>query len=399
LQILCLVIEHFPAAVELRENPELSGRVIVIGGLPHERKSVFDCSQEASQLGIEPGRSLREAHHLCPDAVFLPLDQTKYSHAFEEVLHILERFSPTVDPKSLGTAFLEISGLEGLFGSCDDLAMRIYFEVYSRTGFSPKIGIAASKFVAAMAATLASPGRPVIVDRGEERGFLEGLPIDLLPLSEETKRRLDLLGLRTMGQVASFPKDALVAQFGQEGLLAYQLTSGIDERPLVSRSKLAILEEELSCEAPVADLDGLIAGIGDLLDRLIPSLKRRNQACGQVKLRIDFDDGGSSLGIVTLKAATDSKGEILGCLRRRLERARLPRAITGISLGFMGLSDEEAIQGFFALRGTSDHGERVRHLVGNLKLRFGNNPLKRVVPLDPKSRIPERRASLIDFEP
>jgi len=58
MQILCLVIEHFPVAVELRENPELSGRVIVIGGLAHERKPVFDCSQEASGFGIESGLPL-----------------------------------------------------------------------------------------------------------------------------------------------------------------------------------------------------------------------------------------------------------------------------------------------------------------------------------------------------
>jgi len=315
------------------------------------------------------------------------------------VLYVLERFSPAVESGSLGAAFLDIFGLEGLFGSCEEFAMRIYFEVCSRTGFSPKIGIAASKFVAAMAANLASSGNPLIMDTGKEREFLAPLSVNLLPLSEETKRRLDLLGLRTMGRVASFPRDALVAQFGQEGLLAYQLASGIDERPLVPRAKPTILEEELSCEAPVADLDGLIAGIGDLLDRLIPGLKRRNQACRQVKLHINFDDGGSSLEIVTLKAATDSKGEILGCLRRRLERARFPSAITGISLGLMGLGSNEAMQGSFVLRGTTDHGERVRRLVGNLKLRFGNSPLKRVVPLDPKSRIPERRARLIDFEP
>jgi len=399
LQILCLFIEHFPAATELRERPELAGQMIIVAGFAHERKPVFDCSQEASQVGIQPGMSLREACHLCPDAIFLPLDETKYFQAFDGVLDVLERFSPAVESDSLGTAFLDIFGLEDLFGSCDELAMRIYFEVYSRTGFSPKIGIAASKFVAAMAANMASLGRPVIVDRGKERGFLEGLPVDLLPLSEETKRRLDLLGVRTMGQIASFPKDALVAQFGHEGLLAHQLASGIDERPLVPRVKPTMLEEELSCEAPVADLDGLIAGIGDLLDRLIPRLKGRNQACKQVKLRIDFDDGSSSLGIITLKAATDSKGEILGCLRRRLESARFPSAITGISLGLMGLGSNEAMQSSFVLRVTRDHGERVRHVVGNLKLRFGNSPLKRVVPLDPKSRIPERRASLIDFEP
>lgn len=399
MQILCLFIEHFPAAVEVKERPELAGQVIIIGGLAQERKPVFDYSPEASGFGIESGLLLREAYHLCPNAIFLPLDEIKYIQAFDRVLDVLEHFSPGVESNSLGTAFLDISGMEALFGTCEELAMQVYFKVRSRTGFSAEIGIAASKFVAAMAANLASAGNPLIVDTGKEREFLAPLPVNLLPLSEETKRRLDLLGVRTIGQVASFPKDAMIVQFGWEGLLAHERASGIDERPLVARAKPTILEEELSYEARVADLDTLIAGIGDLLDRLIPRLKGRNQLCRQIRLRFDFDDEGSSLGIITLKAATDSKGEILGFLRRRLERAPFPRAITGISLGLMGLGSNEAMQGSFVLRGTRDHGDRVRHLVGNLKLRFGNNPLKRVVPLDPKSRIPERRTKFVDFEP
>jgi hypothetical protein len=90
---------------------------------------------------------------------------------------------------------------------------------------------------------------------------------------------------------------------------------------------------------------------------------------------------------------------MLGYLRRHLQGARFPGAITGISLELTGLGNNEATQSSFILRGTRDHGERVRHLVGHLKLRLGNNPLKRMIPLDPKSRIPERRAKLIDFEP
>ena len=399
LQVLCLLIEHLATAVEQKDNPELASRVVVIGGSAHERKPVFDCSREAGGFGIKPGLSLREAAHLCPDAVFLPMDEAKYTCAFDRVLDVLEHFSPVVESECLGTAFLDISGCEGLFGSYEELAGRLCWQVSCDSGLFASIGIATSKLVAGIAASRALPGAPLIVERGREREFLQPLPVDLLPLSEETKRRLGLLALRTMGQVAALPRDALVAQFGPEGLLAHEWAGGVDERPLTPRAKPAVLEEERCCDTPVDTLDGLVARVGDLLDRLVPRLKERNQVCRQVRLRLDFDDGGSSLAVFTLKAAADSKGEMLGYLKRRLDGTYLPSAVTGIGLGLTGLGPGESVQGSLAFHGDGEHRQRARQLVGNLRLRWGTNPLKVVAPLDPASRIPERRARLIDFEP
>ena len=199
--------------------------------------------------------------------------------------------------------------------------------------------------------------------------------------------------------IRTAPRDALVAQFGPEGLLAHEWASGVDERPLVPRAKPAVLEEERCCETAVDTLDGLVALVSDLLDRLVPRLKGRNQVCRQVRLRLDFDDGGSSLAVFTLKAAGDSKGEMLGYLKRRLDGTCLPSAVTGIGLGLAGLGPSESVQGSLALHRGGEHRERARQLVRNLRLRWGSNPLKVVAPLDPVSRIPERRARLVDFEP
>ena len=397
--VLCLFSEHFPTAVEQRDAPELAGRVVVIGGLAHERKPVFDCSREAEGFGIRPGLSLREAAHLCADAVFLPLDEAKYVRAFDRVLDTLEGFSPVVEAEGLGTAFLDIAGCEGLFGSYEKLAGRVAVEVSSLLGCLPRIGIGAGKLVAGMAARRASPGVPLIVEEGKEREFLQPLPVDLLPLSGEMRRRLDLLALRSIGQLAALPRDALVAQFGFEGLPAHLWANGVDERPLVPRAKPALLEEEVCCETPVATLDGLVALLDSLLDRLTPRLKERHQVCRQVRLRLDFDDESSSLAVFTLKAATDSRDEMLGYLRRRFDGTPLPRPVTGIGLGLTGLGAGEPAQRSFALHGGGERGERVRQLVESLKLRLGANPLKVVVPLDPHSRLPEKRAGLVDFEP
>ena len=280
MKVICALIEHFAAAVEIRDNRGLSSQPVVIGGFPHERKPVFDCSIAAARFGIVPGLSLREAYHLCPNAIFLPSGRAKYTEAFDNVLAVLYHFSPTVEPSDLGKAFLDASGLEYLFGAEEELVRRVASEVCRQTSLLSKVGLASNKFVADVAATCASAEEPLVVSKGEEREFLAPLPVRLLPLSDETKKRLDLLGLHTLGQIASLPLDALVSQFGQEGLLAHQLARGMDESRLMPRPRPMIVEDEFAPHNPLVTAETLLGAIGLLLDRLILKLRARNQVCG-----------------------------------------------------------------------------------------------------------------------
>ena len=391
MKVVCVRIEHFAAAAEIRERPELKSHPIVIGGFPSDRKPVFECSVEAVEAGIVPGIPLRQAHQLCPDAIFIPLDEDEYVRAFDNVLDVLEQFSPTVEADGLGRAFLDGSGLEGLFASDETLARRISSDVSQQICIEPRIGIASNKFSAAVAATLASANKPHIVTKGKERKFLASLPANLLPISEDTKRRLDLLGLRIMSQIALLPLDALANQFGDEGILAHQLANGIDERPLVPRTKPAILEQEVSCENPLESIDTILAAIDRLLDKMIPTLKNRNQVCGQIRLCLHLDGISPWHDSLNLKEPTDSKREIVSIIKHRLEVARFSAGVTDIRLGLMQLGGEMAKQNSLLTRERVRQDAQLRHAAKQLQARLGKNPLKKVVQVDPGSRIPALR--------
>lgn len=399
MKVICVFVEHFPAAIEVRENQELLYHPIVIGGFPSDRKPVFECSIEAVESGIAPGIPLRQAHQLCPDAIFIPLDEEKYIRAFDDVLDILERFSPTVEADGLGRAFLDGSGLEGLFGSDVNLARRISSDVLQHTLLEPRIGIASNKFTAAVATTLAIARRPCIVRKGQERELLASLPARLLPISEDTRRRMDLLGLRTMGQIASLPLDALASQFGDEGILAHQLANGKDQHPLVPRVKTAVLEQELSCENPLESVDTILAAIDRLLDKLIPALRNRNQVCSQIRLCLHFEGTSPWYDTMNLKEPTDSKLEIVSIIKHRLEAARFSAGVTDIQLGLTQLGGEMAKQKSLLTQERVRQDAQLRRAAKQLQARLGKNPLKKVVQVDPGSRIPERRSGLIDFNP
>jgi len=395
MTILCLIIPHLPVQWESKRHPELVQAALVIGGFPHERKAVVDCSEKAIASGIYVGMALRQASHRCPDAIFLPVDEAGYIRAFDEVLDVLDQFSPVVEADGLGRAFLDISGTEHLFGPAENLARQVSNAIVHKTGLQSQIGIASNKFVASIAASLAST-RSLILTSSQEQSFLEPLPIDLLPIAPEAITWLRRLGLRTMGQVADLPINALDSQLGQDGLMAHRMAKGIDKRTVKPRPRPDVLEQSLSFDHPLADMDALIAAIGSLLEKLLPVLKSRYQVCHEIRLHFCSDDGEEWQDTVVLKTPLDLEQEMLGILKRHLETASLPGGLTEIKLALARLGRELGQQSPLSTGVRGHQQEALQRLESNLEHKFGHSPLKRVVELDPDSRIPERRVALMD---
>ncbi|MDO8673554.1 MAG: hypothetical protein Q7O66_19270, partial [Dehalococcoidia bacterium] len=235
MKIACVYIDHFAAAVEEREDNALAGRPIVIGGLPHERKPVYDFSLLAAGWGVKQGMPLRQAHELCPLAFFLPLNEDRYQKAFSDVLDVLEVFSPYVEDESPGLVYLEVSGMEGLHGDDKTLAQKIARSVEACSAIAPRIGLAGNKFAARVGALYASPGEPVLIAPGGEKEFLAPLPVSILPCSEKMNLRLHRFGVNTAGHFASLPANEVIFQFEEEGRLAHRLANGVDDRLVVPR--------------------------------------------------------------------------------------------------------------------------------------------------------------------
>ena len=395
MPILCLIIPHLPVQWESKRHPELAQAALVIGGFPHERKTVFDCSEKATASGIYLGMTLRQASHRCPDAIFLPVDEDGYNRAFDEVLDTLDHFSPVVEADSPGRAFLDISGTEHLFGPAKNLASQASNEIIHKTGLQSQIGIASNKFVASIAASLAST-RSLILTSGQERSFLQPLSIEFLPIAPEAITWLKRLGLRTMGQVADLPINALDSQLGQDGLMAHRLAKGIDKRMVKPRPRPDVLEQSLSFDHPLGNMDALLAAISSLLEKLVPVLRSRYQVCHEIRLRFCFDNGRAWQDTVVLKTPLDSEQEMLGILKRHLETASLPEGLAEIQLVLASLGREFSQQSPLPTGTRGHQQEALQHMERDLEHKFGHSPLKRVLELDPNSRIPERRVALMD---
>jgi DNA polymerase-4 len=396
MRILCLFIPHFPLQVEERDSSTLKGKLVIIGGLPHERKAVYDASLQALERRVKIGMSLRHAYSLCPEAHFLSTDEKKYEQAFEEVLAALDSFSPLVESQDLGTAFLDASGLGNYYTGEENLAKQLLSEICSTCRLSASVGIAGSKFPAKVAATITRPGEFTLVPSDDGKGFLASLPLDVLPCSEKTRRQLRLLGMKTVGEVANLGSQAMMAQFGEEGLLIQQLACGVDESPLVPRKRPARICRAVNFDPPVDTLDGLLSIIGEALDSLSHRLKERWQLCGRMELSFRLDNGNSKKEVLNLRVPTRSKKTLLSLLRLRLEQARFESPVSEVRITLSKLCKDG--KQLSLPTETVRRRQQIAPVAREIKSRLGKNMIKRPIVLDQEALLPEQGFILRDIE-
>jgi nucleotidyltransferase/DNA polymerase involved in DNA repair len=229
----------------------------------------------------------------CPEACLLDADVARCREAFEELLQVLERFGESVEPHGWGAAYVDLGDMARDRGKAVSLCSESGRAARTSLGsaLQPALGWDNSKFTAQAAARRTRPGRLLAVDAAREQAFLGPLPVALLPLPQETVQRLHFLGLRTIGQYAALPAAAVWQQFGRVGKRAHRYARGEDDRPVVSRHKARTLAAEHTFEAPAVTRDRLLAALRHAVDPLLEALQEKQQACGRVRLTVQFDDG------------------------------------------------------------------------------------------------------------
>jgi DNA polymerase-4 len=231
--ILHVDLDAFFAAVEQRDRPELRGKPVIVGGDPAGRGVVSAASYEARKFGVHSAMSLREAVRRCPDGVFLPVDGRRYQQASRDVMAILRRFTPAVEPISIDEAFLDVTGSRQLFGDGRAIAEAVKTAIRDDVGLTASVGVARTKLVAKIASDLRKPDGLVIVEPGDEATFLAPLPISRLwGVGEKTAVALADYGVRTIGDLAAISPDVLVRRFGKHGGSLASRARGVDDDPV-----------------------------------------------------------------------------------------------------------------------------------------------------------------------
>ena len=400
MRVACFFFPHFIVQIEVRDNDSLTGKPIIIGGLPYERKVVYDASKEALACGVRPGMLLREAYALCPQGVFLPLDEEKYNNTFTAILTVLANYSPVVEAGTTGSAFIDLSY------ECPDYIGELQFVEEVRQiieklfQLHPLTSIAPNKFVAWAGSQIAEPGEIIVIAEREAKDFLKDLPISFLPASSRTLERLKLLGIYRMGQLASLSLAAVSLEFGGEGKRLWELSNGIDGAKLIPWCKAPTLKEQIYFEPAAETASQVLASGDELLTKLSQQLKERWQCCLRLTISMHFSNGHIAQRTFHFKEATSSQEVMLRYLKQYLEKAKFAAPVSEMRLTLTDFCPESGKQvpipsGF--LDEPLKHRERLASAISWLRRRYGKGVVGRVLA-KPNSMLPEDSFSFTEFD-
>ncbi len=395
MTVACIMIPHFSLRMTLLDRPDLDGLPLVLTSPPNARTCVVDCSPEAAKRGVRPGMLLREVTALSPEAVFIEPNPVREGIAFERILSSLETFSPNIEPDGTDRCYVDLRGLQRHDASLEAAAERLL--MLAPSILRPRVGIAPGKFTASIAARKAAAGSFFLVDETDVRAFLRDIPVSWLPLEFDVIKRMERLGLHTLGALTGLPASAMQARFGPQGKHVWNLANGIDDPVVRPRERQETITESLTLPAPSASREMLLIGVNQLVQRAFNRPELRHRHVRQAKLQVMIEDHRSWEREMTFREPAGCE-RVIEILLHRLQGIELPGPAERLILTLIGLVSETSRQELLpGLR--SRRTPNIASAARQLKRRYGDSPLYHIVEVEPWSRIPERRHALISYDP
>lgn len=261
-------MDQFYAAVEERDHPEYRGQPVVVGADPRDGKGrgvVSTCNYRAREFGIRSGMPISRAWKLCPDAVFVRPNFRLYVKTSRRIMNILRKYGDKIERWGLDEAFLDVSSKVKNFEEAAGHAKTIKQEVRKKEKLTCSIGVGPNKLVAKIASDFEKPDGLTVVRAINVEKFLAPLPVrKLLWVGKKTERRLNEMGIRTIGDLATFDVSALIARFGTMGAQYHLFARGIDTSEVAERGEIKSIGREITFETDTDDRELVLKRLDEL---------------------------------------------------------------------------------------------------------------------------------------
>jgi DNA polymerase-4 len=377
--ILHADVDSFFASVEQRDDPRLRGRPVIVGSWV-----VLAASYEAKAFGIRTAMSGSQARRLCPQAIVVEPRFAAYTEASRAMYRVFDDTTPLVEGLSIDEAFLDVRGMERVFGAPREMAVKLRRDVLSRVGLPITVGVARTKFLAKVASGVAKPNGLLVVPPDGELAFLHPLPVERLwGVGPVTSRKLHAQGISTVGQVASLSEQALVLLLGPgSGRHLHALAHNRDPRRVeIGRRRRSIGSQRALGRSPKSP-EAIDAALVSLVDRVTRRMRAARRVGRTVVLRLRFADFTRATRSHTLPRATAGTGTILAAARGLLATA-MPlierQGLTLVGIAVTNLDDERAVQ--LVLPFERDVEGALDTALDEVRARFGTGAVTRAVLL------------------
>lgn len=346
LSILHVDMDAFYASIEIRDNPSLEGLPVCVGGPEKSRGVIAAASYEARRFGVHSAMATATARRLCPELVLLPPDFDKYTAVSSAIMGIFRSYTPVVEPLSLDEAFLDVAGSERLFGDAVEIGRRIKDDILRETRLVASVGVAPTKFLAKLASDLDKPDGFRVIQRGEVREVIDPLPVSkIFGVGPRTAKRLEALGVRTVGQLAKLPKRDVAKRFGASGVWIHDLAHGVDPRRVTARRDEKSHGIERTFAEDIADRAELQNLLFTFSEEVAFYLRNKGLRGKTITLKARFSDFKTVTRTKTLDFPTNIGARIYATARELLGRVE-PRPLRLLGVQVSKLEDvRQPIQG------------------------------------------------------
>lgn len=342
--ILHVDMDAFFAAVEQREHPEWRGKPVIVGSGPHERGVVSTASYEARKFGVHSAMPSREAYRLCPHGIFTPGNHRLYSEVSAQIFDIFYRFTPFVEGLSCDEAFLDVYGSFKLFGSAFEIGEKIRKAIREELHLTASVGVATNKFLAKLASDMNKPDGITLVpsEPREIQRFLAPLSVrSIYGVGGTLAKHLNLLGIRTIGDLQNIPLKALVGLLGENTAEhLHMLAFGYDERE-VSTDRV---EKSISREYTFSEDEENLAEVRSVLLELASDVGAQLRASKKyaitIKLKLRWSDFKTITRQRTLPFSICDDFSIRDAAIDLLSQQKIDAPIRLIGIGVSGFSNE-----------------------------------------------------------
>jgi DNA polymerase IV len=264
-KIVHIDMDAFYASVEQRDDPQLRGKPVVVAWRG-ARSVVCAASYEARRFGVRSAMPAVRAERLCPDAIFIPPDFTRYRAVSQSTREIFNRHTDLIEPLSLDEAYLDVTENKSGLPTATRVARAIREQIREELHLTASAGVAPNKFLAKIASDWRKPDGLFVIQPEDLDTFLPPLEIARIPgVGKVTEKRFAEMGIKTVGDLQKLEVPLLESHFGRYGARLYELSRGIDHNPVVPDrpTKSISAEDTFEVDVPLMETEAIIVRLAE----------------------------------------------------------------------------------------------------------------------------------------
>jgi len=374
-------MDAFFAAVEVRDDPALRGKPVIVGADPAAgfgRGVVATCSYEARKFGVHSAMPISRAWRLCPQGVYLRPDMKKYCRESKKIFDILTTFTPAVEMTGLDEAFLDITASFHLFGTPAQTCRKIKERIKKETGLTASIGLAPTKLAAKIASDLKKPDGFVVVEPDRLLDFLK--PLDaarLWGVGKQTAAFLKGKGINTVADLIALGQDDCDRLLGACGRHLWRLIMNPQSSPVGLERETKSVSNEETFQRDTIDPKTIMAALMGLSEQVALRLRQAGLKGRTITLKIRLEGFLTYTRAMTLDCATDFDDEIFQAVKglyRDFDRKSKKVRLLGVKVSHF--SGENQLRLF---ANTGARKESLYKACDKLRARFGSGSLRRAI--------------------